>query len=88
MSEPEVPGEPEVSDERDERDREPAPEADLERSEMSLETPPEDAAEQHAALAGEDEAEPRWPRRMPFDANEADAADQERQVDLDEDDYR
>jgi hypothetical protein len=62
---------------------------DQERSEMSVETPEGDAVEQRAALTDEDRGDqPEWPRHLPFDANEADAADQERPVHLDEDDYR
>lgn len=54
---------------------------------FDLETPDVDAAEQRA-LVGEEHA---WPQRSPgvgFDVNEADAADQDRIVELDEDDYR
>lgn len=68
------------------QDRVTAREAGQERSEMGLETPEEDAVEQHAAVAEEEPA--RWPKSIPFDANEADAADQGRPVELDEDDYR
>lgn len=74
--------------EQSDHDPAPATDAEPERSEMSLETPPEDAVEQHAELSDDEESRPQWPRRIPFDADEADAADQERPVELDEDDYR
>ncbi|REE95876.1 hypothetical protein [Thermomonospora umbrina] len=51
------------------------------------EAPEADAAEQRAALTdGEDRAGERT--EVPFDANEADTAEQDRVVELDEDDYR
>ncbi|MBO2455120.1 hypothetical protein J4573_49100 [Actinomadura barringtoniae] len=59
------------------------PEEDL----RGIETPEEDAAEQLADAAGEDEG-PEWPQQIPFDADEADVAENARQVRLDEDDYR
>ena len=55
-------------------------------SEVDLETPDADAAEQHTPVR--DEADPVWPDRIPFDADEADVADQSRIVEIDEDDYR
>lgn len=54
-------------------------------TQMSFETPEADTVEQHTALR---EERREWPRHRPFDADEADAADQERDVELDEDDYR
>ncbi|WP_433327498.1 hypothetical protein [Spirillospora sp. CA-294931] len=53
-------------------------------------------AESEAVLSNEadaveplnDQEAPRWPEQVPFDADEADAADQTREVVLDEDDYR
>jgi hypothetical protein len=53
---------------------------------MGLETPEDDAAEQHTPLRRDDETE--WTIRLPLDADEADAAEQGRPVELDEDDYR
>lgn len=44
-----------------------------------------DAAEQYQAVREERSA---WLRRLPFDADPADAAEQDRDVELDEDDYR
>jgi hypothetical protein len=51
------------------------------------EEPEADAAEQRAALR-EDEERPQWPPQMPLDADEADASDQSREVEFDEDEYR
>lgn len=55
-------------------------------AEVGLETPDVDAAEQQA-LVGEEPLSQGF-RRTAFDVNEADAADQDRVVELDEDDYR
>lgn len=55
-------------------------------TEVGLETPDVDAAEQQA-LVGEEPLSQGF-RRTAFDVNEADAADQDRVVELDEDDYR
>jgi pyruvate/2-oxoglutarate dehydrogenase complex dihydrolipoamide dehydrogenase (E3) component len=63
-------------------------------SELGLETPEDDALEQHRDLvpeysdfpAGEAVTVPR--RDMPFDVDEADAAEQARAVGFDDDDYR
>ncbi len=56
-------------------------------SELDMETPEDDAIEQHQEVV-EDEtvAVPR--HEFPFDVNEADAAEQERAVGFDDDDYR
>ncbi|MCW2899899.1 MAG: hypothetical protein JWO67_2164 [Streptosporangiaceae bacterium] len=54
--------------------------------ELADETPEADAEEQRRSLR--EEAGTELPEQIPFDANEADAADQERLVELDEDDYR
>ncbi|MEU8245436.1 hypothetical protein [Nonomuraea sp. NPDC048916] len=51
---------------------------------LSVEAPEDDAAEQ-LREAGEGD-EPRW--RLPLEADPADTADQERVVELDDDDYR
>jgi hypothetical protein len=49
-------------------------------SESDLERPVPDSED-----AGDDE---QSPSELPLDVNEADAAEQQREVDLDEDDYR
>jgi hypothetical protein len=53
--------------------------------ELSLEAPEADAAEQRVAVR---ESERQWPTGLPVEVNEADAAEQGFEVDLDEDDYR
>ncbi|HEY1671875.1 MAG TPA: hypothetical protein VGG50_04095 [Streptosporangiaceae bacterium] len=57
-------------------------------SEMDIEKPPDDAAEQDRELVESDE--PATPQRgeLPLDANEADAVEQEITVGNDDDDYR
>jgi hypothetical protein len=52
---------------------------------MDIETPGEDAAEQARELAEEPAYEVR---EIPFDVDEADAAEQTRDVGYDDDDYR
>jgi len=54
-------------------------------SECDLEGPTPDAEEQRRAVADNDD-EP--PADLPLDVDEADAAEQRREVKLDEDDYR
>ena len=56
-------------------------------SEQDIETPEDDAFEQHQELIP-DETVVSTRREAPFDVNEADAADQERAVGYDDDDYR
>jgi len=56
-------------------------------SELDLETPEDDAIEQSQEVVA-DETVTRLPREIPFDVNEADAAEQERAVGYDDDDYR
>ena len=58
-------------------------------SENDLGKPVPDAAEQ-GMPAGEEagELEEEEPSELPFDVNEADAAEQHREVRLDEDEYR
>jgi hypothetical protein len=59
-------------------------------SESDLEAPTADAVEQAQSVADDDE-EPFGdgrPLEIPLDVNEADAAEQQRTVELDEDDYR
>ncbi|MFC4058269.1 hypothetical protein ACFOWE_08190 [Planomonospora corallina] len=50
-----------------------------------IETPEADVAEQLQEVRPGGRG---WPDRIPFDADPADAADQSREVELDEDDYR
>ncbi|MEU8323037.1 hypothetical protein AB0C33_32140 [Nonomuraea sp. NPDC048881] len=56
-----------------------------EEEELSPETPEADAAEQHREIRQEAAQERR---ELPLDADPADAADQDRVVDYDDDDYR
>ncbi|HEX5301327.1 MAG TPA: hypothetical protein VFW50_30490, partial [Streptosporangiaceae bacterium] len=56
-------------------------------SEQDIEAPEGDAIEQHQELIP-DETVVSARREVPFDVNEADAADQERAVGFDDDDYR
>lgn len=55
-------------------------------SEMDIEVPGEDAAEQARELAEEPRDE--LLRELPMDVDEADAAEQTRDVGYDDDDYR
>jgi len=56
-------------------------------SELDMETPEDDAIEQHQELIP-DETMVGVRREVPFDVNEADAAEQDRAVGYDDDDYR
>ena len=56
-------------------------------SELDMETPEGDAYEQQQEVVA-DENVTAGPREVPFDVNEADAAEQERAVGFDDDDYR
>ena len=56
-------------------------------SELDMETPEDDAIEQHQEVIA-DETVTGARREVPFDVNEADAAEQERAVGFDDDDYR
>ena len=56
-------------------------------SELNMETPEDDAIEQHQEVVADDAAVGAR-REVPFDVNEADAAEQERAVGFDDDDYR
>jgi dihydrolipoamide dehydrogenase len=56
-------------------------------SELDMETPEDDAIEQHQEVVP-DETVPAGRHEVPFDVNEADAAEQERAVGFDDDDYR
>jgi hypothetical protein len=56
-------------------------------AEISIEAPEADAVEQHQQLSSA--RENHWPEHIPFEADPADAADQERTVSVEEDDeYR
>jgi hypothetical protein len=57
-------------------------------SESSLEAPTADSVEQMQSVADEAEEPIDRPGDLPLDVNEADAAEQYRTVELDEDDYR
>jgi hypothetical protein len=58
-------------------------------SEMDMEKPADDAQEQERDLVEKDSEEVRPERGgLPFDANEADAAEQDITVDDDDEDYR
>ncbi|MGA8460645.1 MAG: hypothetical protein WB800_34970 [Streptosporangiaceae bacterium] len=59
-------------------------------SEMGLERPLDDSVEQDqdAITGGEDLDEVNLSYEVPLEADEADAAEQERELSLDEDDYR
>lgn len=58
-------------------------------SENDLEKPVPDTAEQELPVDEENGDVPvEGPSELPFDANEADAAEQHREVRLDEDEYR
>jgi dihydrolipoamide dehydrogenase len=56
-------------------------------SELDMETPEDDAIEQHQEVVA-DENETGTRREVPFEVNEADAAEQEVAVGFDDDDYR
>jgi len=56
-------------------------------SELNMETPEDDAIEQHTEVVA-DETAPLARHEVPFDVDEADAAEQERAVGYDDDDYR
>ena len=55
-------------------------------SEMDMETPGEDAAEQAREVT--DDGETGELRELPFEVDEADAAEQTRDVPYDDEDYR
>ena len=56
-------------------------------SETDMETPEDDALEQHQEVIAEEDGI-RAIREVPFEANEADAVEQELAVGFDDDDYR
>jgi len=56
-------------------------------SELDMETPEGDAVEQHQEVVA-DETVTGLRRELPYDVNEADAAEQDRAVGFDDDDYR
>jgi hypothetical protein len=55
---------------------------------MDIEKPADDAQEQERDLVETDDEAPPPREELPFDANEADAVEQEITVDDDDDDYR
>jgi hypothetical protein len=57
-------------------------------SESDMEVPAADSIEQLRSAGGDDQDVIGEPPEVPFDVNEADAAEQQRTVELDEDDYR
>jgi hypothetical protein len=57
-------------------------------SESDLEKPEPDSEDQRWAATEDSEAPPEKEPDLPLDVNEADAAEQRREVKLDEDDYR
>ncbi len=57
-------------------------------SDMDIEKPSDDALEQQRDVVETDDRPDEQRAELPFDANEADAAEQERTVEDDEDDYR
>ncbi len=58
-------------------------------SESDLERPEPDSEDQRWSAAEDSETPPeKEPADLPLDVNEADAAEQQREVKLDEDDYR
>jgi hypothetical protein len=59
-------------------------------SESDMEAPTADSVQQRQSVAGdaEEPLDDDEPAEVPFDVNEADAAEQQRTVELDEDDYR
>ena len=61
-------------------------------TEPGMEAPVDDAIEQHQSVRADEDEEPggtdSWPLEIPLDVDEADVAEQERTVELDEDDYR
>jgi hypothetical protein len=59
-------------------------------SENDMEAPTADSVQQRQSVADdvEEPLDDDEPAEVPFDVNEADAAEQQRTVELDEDDYR
>ncbi len=55
---------------------------------MDMEKPADDASEQERALVETDDELDDQRLDIPFDVNEADAAEQKRAVDIGDDDYR
>jgi dihydrolipoamide dehydrogenase len=61
---------------------------DIRVSDMDMETPEDDALEQQFEVVADEEDSGRGPHPIPFEVDEADAAEQERSVGFDDDDYR
>jgi hypothetical protein len=55
---------------------------------MDMETPEDDAFEQHQEVVSGDEEDSGLRREIPYDVDEADAAEQTRDIGYDDDDYR
>jgi len=55
---------------------------------MDMETPEDDALEQHREVVGGDEEDGGLRHEIPYDVDEADAAEQTRDIGYDDDDYR
>lgn len=53
-----------------------------------METPEDDAVEQHREVVSREDEGGAQAREIPFDVDEADAAEQTRDVGYDDDDYR
>jgi hypothetical protein len=57
-------------------------------SSSGVEEPEDDVAEQRRSVLADPDQEADVVRERPFDVDEADAAEQERTIDLDDDEYR
>jgi hypothetical protein len=57
-------------------------------TERSIEEPEDDAAEQRRSAVTGPDGSAGWIRETPLDVDEADAAEQSRAVEIDEDEYR
>lgn len=55
---------------------------------MHMETPEDDAVEQHREVVSREDEDGVQPREIPLDVDEADAAEQTRDIGYDDDDYR
>lgn len=62
--------------------------AELSSDEISIEAPEADAAEQQRSVRDREEEQRSWPRRFSLEVDPSAGINDERTVDLDEDDYR